>query len=455
MKKKIIITSIALLTFAIALMSSNSGGSGSASAGCSCHGTPSASTLITMTGVPASGYVPGTAYSITLSATNTNYASIIAAKAGFTLLFSAGTLSNAPTQTIISGTEIRHTSGKSLTSGSVSWTFTWTAPATGTGAVSANIAVNMTNGNGQTSGDAHNIATLTLLEAVSSALPTITNVASSAITTNSATVSANVNANNASTTISVEYGLTTSYGSTMATTPGTASGSAATAVSASLSSLTANTTYNYRVKAVNSVGTSYSPNFTFTTNAATAAPSISNVTSSAITTNSATIGANVIANNAATTISVEYGLTTAYGSTMSTTPSTASGSAATAVSASLSSLTANTTYNYRVKAVNSIGTTYSNNYTFQTNSATTIVLLEDNGMVYPNPSANGKFILKTAGSSTIDKLNVFNATGALTPLIHIDQNKMEIDLSNEAAGLYYLSFELNGKRMIAKLIIEK
>ena len=189
--------------------------------------------------------------------------------------------------------------------------------------------------------------------------------------------------------------------------------------------------------------------------AATAAPSISNVTSSAITTNSATIGANVIANNAATTISVEYGLTTAYGSTMSTTPSTASGSAATAVSASLSSLTANTTYNYRVKAVNSIGTTYSNNYTFQTNSATTIVLLEDNGMVYPNPSANGKFILKTEGSSTIDKLNVFNATGALTPLIHIDQNKMEIDLSNEAAGLYYLSFELNGKRMIAKLIIEK
>ena len=108
-----------------------------------------------------------------------------------------------------------------------------------------------------------------------------------------------------------------------------------------------------------------------------------------------------------------------------------------------------------MKAVNSVGTSYSNNYTFQTNSATTIVLLEDNGMAYPNPSANGKFILKTEGIVDRDKIKVYNAMGALSPSIHIDQNKMEIDLSNEAAGLYYLSFELNGKRMIAKLIIKK
>ena len=452
MKKKIIVSSIALLIVALTMMSSNSGQMGAAGSGCSCHGSPSASTVITLTGIPVTGYVPGTAYSVTLSASNPSYAVIFGAKAGFDLLFSGGALSNAPAQTTINGLELLHSSGKTLTSGNVSWTFTWTAPAAGTGPITANIAVNMTNGNGNTSGDAYNMANLTLLEAVSTALPTISNLASSAITTNAATVSANVNANNASTTISVEYGLTTSYGSTMATTPGTASGSAATAVSASLSSLTPNTTYNYRIKAVNSVGTTYSANATFTTAVATSLPTISNVASSAITTNAATVSADVNANNATTTISVEYGLTTSYGSTLATTPSTASGNTATAVSASLSSLTPNTIYNYRIKAVNSVGTTYSANATFQTNNLTSIVLLEDNGMVYPNPSANGKFILKTEGIVDREKIKVYNAMGAVSPFIHLEQNKLEIDLSMEASGIYYVSFELQGQQMIAKLI---
>jgi phosphodiesterase/alkaline phosphatase D-like protein len=238
----------------------------------------------------------------------------------------------------------------------------------------------------------------------------------------------------------------------MATTPGTASGSAATAVSASLSSLTPNTTYNYRIKAVNSVGTTYSANSTFTTAVATSLPTITNVASSAITTNTATVSADVNANNATTTISVEYGLTTAYGSTLATTPSTASGNTATAVSASLSSLTPNTIYNYRIKAVNSVGTTYSANATFQTNNLTSIVLLEDNGMVYPNPSANGKFILKTEGIVDREKIKVYNAMGTVSPFINLEQNKLEIDLSMEASGIYYVSFELQGQQMIAKLI---
>ena len=203
---------------------------------------------------------------------------------------------------------------------------------------------------------------------------------------------------------------------------------------------------------MNSVGTTYSANATFTTAVATSLPTITNVASSAITTNAATVSADVNANNATTTISVEYGLTTSYGSTLATTPSTASGNTATAVSASLSSLTPNTIYNYRIKAVNSVGTTYSANATFQTNNLTSIVLLEDNGMVYPNPSANGKFILKTEGIVDREKIKVYNAMGAVSPFIHLEQNKLEIDLSMEASGIYYVSFELQGQQMIAKLI---
>ena len=451
MKKSILITSLSLLTVALMLMSSNSGVTNLTS-GCSCHGAPSSSTVITMTGVPSTGYVPGTAYSITLSATNMNYAAIPSAKAGFDLIFSAGTLSNAPAQTTINGLEISHSSGKTMTSGTVSWTFTWTAPTAG--AVTANIALNVTNGNGTTTGDAHNIATINLLQAApTSSAPTVSNVTSSAITTSTATIGANVNANNATTTVSVEYGLTTAYGSTIATSPSSATGSTATAVSANLSSLSSNTTYNYRIKAVNSVGTTYSPNYTFTTAIATALPSISNVTSSAITTSGATIGANVIANNATTTVSVEYGLTTAYGSTLATTPSSVNGSTSTSVSANLTSLTPNTTYNYRIKAVNSVGTTYSVNNTFQTNSTTSIILLEDNGfIVSPNPSSDGKFVLSKQYQKEISNIEIYNALGSKIALSELSLQNFEFDLSSYASGIYYLSFYVNGRKTIAKLI---
>jgi hypothetical protein len=95
--------------------------------------------------------------------------------------------------------------------------------------------------------------------------PTATTVAASAISTTSATLNGSVNANNASTTVTFEYGLTTSYGSTINGTPNTVTGATATSITAALAGLTANTTYNYRVKAVNSSGTTYGSNMTFTT----------------------------------------------------------------------------------------------------------------------------------------------------------------------------------------------
>jgi phosphodiesterase/alkaline phosphatase D-like protein len=296
-------------------------------------------------------------------------------------------------------------------------------------------------------------ANSTFTTAIATALPTISNVISNAITTNSATISGDVIANNAATTVSVEYGLTTAYGSTSATTPSSVNGSTATSVSANLTSLTPNTTYNYRIKAVNSVGTTYSANSTFTTAIATALPTISNVVSSAITTNSATISGDVIANNATTSVSVEYGLTTAYGSTLATTPSSVIGSTVTLVSANLTSLTPNTTYNYRIKAVNSVGTTYSVNNTFQTNSTTSIILLEDNGfIVSPNPSSDGKFVLSKQHQKEISNIEIYNALGSKIALSELSLQNFEFDLSSYASGIYYLSFYVNGRKTIAKLI---
>lgn len=74
-----------------------------------------------------------------------------------------------------------------------------------------------------------------------------------------------VNANYQNTAVSFEYGLTTSYGTTVAAVPATVTGSTTTNVTAPISGLTANTAYHFRVIGTNLAGTSYGNDVTFTT----------------------------------------------------------------------------------------------------------------------------------------------------------------------------------------------
>jgi len=67
-----------------------------------------------------------------------------------------------------------------------------------------------------------------------------------------------VNARFFNTTVSFEYGLTSNYGSEVASTPTTVSGNQAIAVKATISGLALNTPYHYRIKATNQLGTTYS-----------------------------------------------------------------------------------------------------------------------------------------------------------------------------------------------------
>jgi alpha-tubulin suppressor-like RCC1 family protein/phosphodiesterase/alkaline phosphatase D-like protein len=85
--------------------------------------------------------------------------------------------------------------------------------------------------------------------------PIATTLAATAITDTGATLNGNVNANATSTTVTFEYGLTTSYGITVAATPAALSGTTATAVRATLSGLLSGTTYHYRVVAASTAGT--------------------------------------------------------------------------------------------------------------------------------------------------------------------------------------------------------
>jgi len=194
--------------------------------------------------------------------------------------------------------------------------------------------------------------------------PAATTSAATSKSTTGATLNGTVNANNTSTTVTFEYGATTSYGQTATATPSPITDMTNTDVSASITGLTAGTTYHFRVKAVNSVGTTYGSDMTFTTEGL--APTATTLDATSKTTTGATLNASINANMASTTVTFEYGTTTSYGQTVTASQSPVTGSSNTNVSANISGLSAGTTYHFRVKAVNSVGTTYGSDMTFTT-----------------------------------------------------------------------------------------
>jgi len=96
--------------------------------------------------------------------------------------------------------------------------------------------------------------------------PSIATTGATSAGATGATLNGTANDNNALTAVTFDYGFTTGYGSTAS--GGTISaGSGNTAVSVSVSGLACNSTYHFRVRGTNTVGTSYGVDRTFTTTA--------------------------------------------------------------------------------------------------------------------------------------------------------------------------------------------
>jgi uncharacterized protein (TIGR02145 family) len=200
----------------------------------------------------------------------------------------------------------------------------------------------------------------------------MTNAASS-IGNAVAILNGTVNANGFSTTISFDYGLTTSYGNTVTASQSPVTGSSNTAVSAGITSLTPNSTYHFRVKAINCEGTPvYGNDQQFITSCI--APVAATNAASGISNASAILNGTVNANGFSTTVSFDYGLTTSYGSTATASQSPLTGSSNTAISVGITSLTPNSIYHFRVKAINCEGTAiYGNDQQFLTNCIAPVV----------------------------------------------------------------------------------
>jgi hypothetical protein len=440
---------VALLSIYFVTTSSSGGVTGLSTSGCSCHGPNSASTSITLTGIPTTGWVAGTTYNMTLTVTNATKI-----EAGFDMTVDKGTFSNALSGTSLTSAnqQLYHTTPKSAISGSTSWSFDWTAPTSSTSTlVIFKVAGNAVNGNNSDSGDQPNVGTFSFIEQTSTTTPpTISLTSIASITSTGATINGSANAQNVNASVSVEYGTTTAYGSTMVATPALVSGSANTPVTATLSSLTPSTLYHVRYKIANTNGTVYSPDSTFTTSAPAAqAPSIVLGSVSNITQTGATINAQVNANNATATVTVQYGLTTSYGSTMNMTPNTVNGSTLTAVNAVLTSLSPNTTYHYRVVANNTGGNTNSADATFMT-SPTRVDDFETSGFIlYPNPAQN-VFVISSKENLNQIQVYAINMMGSQMKLVkkNSSSTSVQFDVTNLASGNYILRVERNGKNYL-------
>lgn len=147
-------------------------------------------------------------------------------------------------------------------------------------------------------------------------LPIVSTGSAMGVTQTSAILSGFVNPNGSTATVNFEFGTTTAYGSFLSC--GQFTGNNMNTVVQSLTNLTPSTLYHYRLQATNSQGTSFGSDTTFMTLPSDSLPVAITNGATGITSNGATIQGLFNANGFSCTASLEWGLTTSYGSIIST-----------------------------------------------------------------------------------------------------------------------------------------
>ena len=208
----------------------------------------------------------------------------------------------------------------------------------------------------------------TLAGAPEAPQPVLETKAATGVNAGEATLNATIDPNDVTfTKCRFEYGLTTKYGSsvTAACPPESPeSGLTPVAVSAHLSGLTAATTYHYRVTASYQGQGSSGGDSTFTT--VGAAPTVTTEPASAVGANTVTLNAKVDPNGSVTSCHFEYGISPSFGETAPCGSSPGAGQSFVAVSASIPNLKPDTSYHFRIVAVNAFGERTGSELTFKT-----------------------------------------------------------------------------------------
>ncbi|MFH1657024.1 MAG: fibronectin type III domain-containing protein, partial [bacterium] len=233
------------------------------------------------------------------------------------------------------------------------------------------------NGNTSTSSD-QTFLTNTVADATA---PVISNAATSSVDLTVATITWTTD--EAANSL-IDYGITVSLGSLSGQLD-----DSTTTHSVSLSNLSANTTYYYQVRSQDSAGNTGTDDnsgsyYSFITTRDTTAPTISNVSSSTVSNNSATI---IWTTNELSTSQINYGTTNSYGS-----QTTLDSTLTYQHSVKLTNLTKQTTYHFQVVSEDSAdNSTASSDYTILTTDDPGIVeTISSGGVIFMESSSSNK-----------------------------------------------------------------
>ena len=182
--------------------------------------------------------------------------------------------------------------------------------------------------------------------------------------------------------------------------------------SQTITGLTSATTYHVRAYAINSVGTSYGADSTFTTTSQpTFAPTVSTAKATLIGITNATLGGNVTDSGTASV--AERGVV--FSLTINPTIANnkvAIGTGLGTYSQNVSGLVPSTTYHVRAYAINSVGTSYGADSTFTTLDVVNTVELPLNNAFTPDGDGiNDAWVLENAADLKDHEIVVYNIFG--------------------------------------------
>ncbi|MCX6247914.1 MAG: hypothetical protein NTW10_09285, partial [Bacteroidetes bacterium] len=244
--------------------------------------------------------------------------------------------------------------------------------------------------------------------------PTVTTTAATVITGTGATLNGIANPNGEIVITSFEYGLTTTYGNTAPGVPTPVSGVPPVNFSAAITGLTASTLYHFRAKGMVGATPYYGADLTFTT--AAIPPTVVTLAAAPVAATTATLTGTVNANNASTTVSFDYGLTTLYGTNVPGVPSPVNGIVPTAVLAGITGLLPCTLYHFRVNGTNSGGTSNGNDLTFTTLTGPPVaVTLAASAITTTGATLNGTINANCASTTVTFNYGLTTTYGTTVP----------------------------------------